>query len=255
MKMYQTMMTQPRFSYQEYEEIVQKYNKVCHVVHELSNIIKFLEHKFVELEKWQKTVNTRSTKKCKYFNRGYCKNVELCPFSHPQEVCQEHLSSGKCSDYGSCQKRHPRECRYWKKHECFHGGSCLYLHQKIPNNELDVKDPKENGEENVKDDETAVMHENREFDAMNVDNLVNCYEDDSEEEALEKQGDPTIEEIMKFYESDSWKESMENLENELNNCTAGLANGNINIVKEKPSILKPRNSGLKTTTRKKPKRN
>ena len=129
------------------------------------------------------------------------------------------------------------------------------MHQKIPNNEQDVKDPKENGEENVKDDETAVMHENREFDAMNVDNLVNCYEDDSEEEALEKQGDPTIEEIMKFYESDSWKESMENLENELNNCTAGLANGNINIVKEKPSILKPRNSGLKTTTRKKPKRN
>jgi replicative DNA helicase len=131
------------------------------------------------------------------------------------------------------------------------------MHQKIPNNELDVEDPIENGEENVKEDETVVMNEISEFDAMNVDDLVNCYEDDSEEEALalEKQVDPTVEEIMKFYESDSWKESMENLDKELNNCTAGLANGNIDVVKEKPSILKPRNSGIKTTTRKKPKRN
>ena len=88
---------------------------------------------------------------------------------------------------------------------------------------------------------------------MNVDDLVKCYETDCDEEAhaLEDHGDIPYEEINKFYEGDSWKETMENLENELNNCTAGLDDVIVKKVKETSSLLKPTNTGLQRITRKK----
>ena len=34
-------------------------------------------------------------RRCKLWNRGYCREKERCAFSHPQEDCQDHLK-GRC---------------------------------------------------------------------------------------------------------------------------------------------------------------
>ena len=48
-------MNQPWISFHNHADIVEKFNNVCHVVHELASIIKQLEHKIGEIEKKQKT--------------------------------------------------------------------------------------------------------------------------------------------------------------------------------------------------------
>ena len=60
------------------------------------------------------------------------------------------------------------------------------MHQKLPNN--DKNDSIENV--NEKNDEIIVLNEWDEFDAMNVADLVKCYETGYEEaQALENHGD------------------------------------------------------------------
>ena len=39
-------------------------------------------------------VSTKSLKKCRYYNRGYCKFQEHCIFVHPVETCTEYLHVG-----------------------------------------------------------------------------------------------------------------------------------------------------------------
>ena len=48
-----------------------------------------------------------SKKKCKFFDKGFCKLSERgCQFYHPKETCQDW-----CEKSG-CPKRHPKTCRY-----------------------------------------------------------------------------------------------------------------------------------------------
>ena len=120
----------------DHEYLLQNYYNVCHVIKELSEIIKTLEQKIMEIERNQETKKVKVQKKCKYFNSGYCNKRESCPFAHPDEICQEHLSSGKCENYRYCQRRHHRECRNWARDLlCFQ--SCAYLHKESVQNEDD----------------------------------------------------------------------------------------------------------------------
>ena len=68
-------------------------------------------------------------KKCKYFNRGYCKYGVKCRFDHPKHVCDEFLLEGICRQH-KCPHSHPQHCRYWttKKEGCNRGEFCQYLH-------------------------------------------------------------------------------------------------------------------------------
>ena len=127
-------MYQPWYGYsaRDHDNIVQKYNNVCQLVHELTEVIKLLELKIIEIEKNQEPKNMKVPKRCRYFNVGYCKKGSDCLYSHDlQETCQEYLDSGFCASSASCRKRHPKECRYWKKHYCFRGNQCMFLHKAV----------------------------------------------------------------------------------------------------------------------------
>ena len=58
----------------------------------------------------------RKSKKCSYFERGYCSRGESCQFSHPSSVCQlfSRLGEGACPDGRHCEKSHPSKvCENW----------------------------------------------------------------------------------------------------------------------------------------------
>ena len=85
-----------------------------------------------------------SKRKCRYFNRGYCKYGMNCRFYHSQVICKEYAAEGGCQTIG-CSKRHPRQCRYWTENPegCRRSDTCQYLHVKIEslsNNESDNTD-------------------------------------------------------------------------------------------------------------------
>ena len=68
-------------------------------------------------------------RKCRYFNRGYCKYGTSCRFQHSQEICYEYMKEGMCKTNG-CFRRHPRHCKYWtgSPEGCTRADSCQYLH-------------------------------------------------------------------------------------------------------------------------------
>jgi TolA-binding protein len=51
-------------------------------------------------------------KKCRYYNRGFCKYVEKCRYFHPSETCEKHLENFKCNEKG-CMRRHPKLCKWF----------------------------------------------------------------------------------------------------------------------------------------------
>ena len=66
--------------------------------------------------------------RCKFWNRGYCREGTNCAFYHPADDCLQHLQEGRCSSQG-CQLRHRKICKYWRKNSvCFRKGQCQYLH-------------------------------------------------------------------------------------------------------------------------------
>ena len=67
-------------------------------------------------------------KKCRYFNRGYCKYKDKCRYMHPKNICTEYLQSMKC-ETRDCLGRHPKTCKWWSKQDgCTRGSECGYLH-------------------------------------------------------------------------------------------------------------------------------
>ena len=69
-------------------------------------------------------------RKCRHYNRGYCKYGNICKFSHPSSICDSYLKEGICLAT-TCPKRHPKNCRYWirKREGCMRQDSCQYLHK------------------------------------------------------------------------------------------------------------------------------
>ena len=55
---------------------------------------------------------TATNKKCRYYNRGYCKKQDAYKFDHPPSICQTFLKHEQCQ-LRQCQERHPKNCRYW----------------------------------------------------------------------------------------------------------------------------------------------
>ena len=84
-----------------------------------------LEEVKIEVKAKDSTSNIR----CRYFNKGYCKNIPDCYFDHTNEDCEQYIASGKCKDI-SCIKRHRKICKYWEsKDGCYRGRDCEYLHE------------------------------------------------------------------------------------------------------------------------------
>ena len=81
-----------------------------------------------------------SSRRCKWWNRGFCKEKERCQFSHLGEDCKEHLRSASCTTQG-CKLRHRRKCRYWAlKEGCHRGVECEYTHIDKTQQENETKD-------------------------------------------------------------------------------------------------------------------
>ena len=98
------------------------------------NLENFLENVFVtvqENEKRRETQKTRPIKrKCRYYNRGFCKYGEKCKFYHSSDICSDYVEEGICHK-SECVERHPKVCRYWtgNSNGCRRDGStCQYLH-------------------------------------------------------------------------------------------------------------------------------
>ena len=80
-----------------------------------------IEEKIEKLEALNKTTKL---KKCKFYNRGYCKNLK-CRFFHPEKVCNLYIKDGVC-EAQDCDYRHPKPCRYWRRGNCTRGQSCAF---------------------------------------------------------------------------------------------------------------------------------
>ena len=60
---------------------------------------------------------------CKFQNTGFCKFRDQCHFRHVQNVC-----ASKTCARGSCDARHPKNCKHFLKNKCKFGDHCAYQH-------------------------------------------------------------------------------------------------------------------------------
>ena len=214
--MFQTNVPAPWYNYYPHEhlEILEKYNNVCRVVHELSDIIKHLEEKIQMMEK-RKLPRKRIPKRCQYFNSGYCKLGGACLFAYPEETCVEYLRLGKCADFGSCGGRHPKVCRYWKEKKCFREQSCVYLHQELLVENYSTSKKLVTIELNGKKMTVSNMEELDDdmINLMTADDILKFYENEFDHDVIDEEliendcisDEPeeiTVEEIMRMYETD-----------------------------------------------------
>ena len=74
-------------------------------------------------------VGERKKKRCRYFNRGFCRYFDKCRFGHPIDICKDYLRDDKC-ERKECCDRHPKRCK-WDNSDrgCRRGSECLYLHK------------------------------------------------------------------------------------------------------------------------------
>ena len=67
-------------------------------------------------------------RKCRYFNKGYCKYNQKCRFVHPSGICTDYIENKKC-EKEECSSRHPKQCKWdLKSRGCKRGIECAYLH-------------------------------------------------------------------------------------------------------------------------------
>ena len=70
----------------------------------------------------------KQSRRCKWWNRGFCREKENCSFIHEIEDCQEHLKGG-CTNKECKTLRHRKCCKYFNSEEgCYRGSNCQYLH-------------------------------------------------------------------------------------------------------------------------------
>ena len=73
-------------------------------------------------------------KRCRYYNRGYCKYKHKCRYSHPKHICKEFLENGACTNT-DCMERHPIRCKWVKSEHGCSRSNCEYLHNTLPIND------------------------------------------------------------------------------------------------------------------------
>ena len=67
---------------------------------------------------------TNPTTVCKFNKFGYCRYGNSCQHRHIDIICDIN----SC-EILSCEKRHPKKCRYWQDYgRCKFGSYCSYLH-------------------------------------------------------------------------------------------------------------------------------
>ena len=170
----------------EQNAMKERHEKLVNFVGEILEAIKQEELK--RLENIRKSTQTR----CRYFNKGFCREENRCKFLHPSEVCHEFEHSGRCYQGSRCTLRHPRKCRYWVRGDCWRLDACVYLHK--------VEDF---NKENEQADAETIDVADIELDTSSMEYEENTELDYSDEEnLLEDFGSgPTTDEILQMYEN------------------------------------------------------
>ena len=88
---------------------------------------KVVEKKVVEKEVVEKKVIENKRKKCRYFDRGYCKYTTKCRFIHPVQNCILYMEGMKC-DRKTCEMRHPKVCKWMESKFGCTREDCNYIH-------------------------------------------------------------------------------------------------------------------------------
>ena len=63
----------------------------------------------------------KETKRCKWWNRGYCREKEGCSYAHHKGDCQDHLK-GAFTIKGCNVLRHRKRCKYLNTEQGCHRG-------------------------------------------------------------------------------------------------------------------------------------
>ena len=93
----------------EHRLLTEKYDKMLMMVEKILESLLSTERNQVNIKKGKGQI------KCKYFNRGFCRETKTCQYFHPEILCQEYCETGTCSQGKSCEARHPHSCRHWRK--------------------------------------------------------------------------------------------------------------------------------------------
>ena len=100
-----------------------------------NNFIEYLENLEIIIEKGKqnklnKNIDSKVSRKCRYYDRGFCKYGDSCENHHSENMCSNFLKDGKCMT-NACLMRHPKNCHYWMKNEdgCRFEKNCQYLHK------------------------------------------------------------------------------------------------------------------------------
>ena len=75
--------------------------------------------------------DVKENKRCKWWNKGFCREKGDCSYIHLKKDCQHHLN-GDCTNKGCNTFRQRKLCTYIKTYEgCHRRNSCDYLHKKV----------------------------------------------------------------------------------------------------------------------------
>ena len=123
----------------ELNEIIEAQKVIDEVLLANSDAIKRIDQEIIQITNSKFSRNIKEdtledsqsgqklTKKCRHFNRGYCKHKSKCRFTHPDNICNDYVTNGKC-EATRCEDRHPKRCKWLtSKDGCTREG-CLYLH-------------------------------------------------------------------------------------------------------------------------------
>ena len=58
-----------------------------------------------------KDKEVKVAKRCKWWNRGFCRERDRCSYNHHSGDCEEHLKGG-CTHRGCTTLRHRKQCKY-----------------------------------------------------------------------------------------------------------------------------------------------
>ena len=88
--------------YHEQAGLKQKYETVISLYGEVIEALKKEEMKLMNRNR------VKSQRRCRFYNRGFCRESPACPLFHPSENHQEFCTSGFCSrhEMESCLQRH-----------------------------------------------------------------------------------------------------------------------------------------------------
>ena len=163
----------------------------------LKIVVRLLEEKMEEENTESKDKPSRNKSlskdtKCKFFNRGFCRDGMGCDFIHPKEDCQEFLDTGVCSSRGV----------YWLDGKCWRKETCVYQHKALDLSDENVNDDEDLEFKKINDDDNAedsVIES--ESEPQHRTDSTNDNPESLGVESISKKRELTTDEILELYEN------------------------------------------------------